>query len=274
MVARSRWTRTVADQGGGGNPQEEENSERMFVRDISRLAVAIAAAAIFVAPLGAQQADTTGPIKFTGTVGLVNTAGNSNVTTVNVGDRIDYKAGGWGLTQLFSVVYGRNEGVTNTSIWGASLRGDRKVGEKLAVYLLTGWDRNTFAGVDRRWEEGAGLLAHLLAQPKNVLDGEVGISFIQQLSTLGTHDDFPSARIASTYKHLFTQSAYFLQSVELLPDLQTSDNLRFNTETGLVAPISSHIGLKISYVIKYDNLPEPGFEKTDRLLTSGVQITY
>jgi len=260
--------------GGGGNPQEEENPERMSVRYMSRFAFLIATAVVFAAPLGAQQADTTGPIKFTGTVGLVNTAGNSNVTTVNVGDRIDYKAGAWGLTQLFNVVYGRNEGVTNTSIWGASLRGDRKVGPKLAIYALAGWDRNTFAGVDRRWEEGVGLLSHLLAQPKNVLDGEVGISFVQQLSTLGVHDDFPSARVASMYKHLFTQNAYFLQSVELLPDLQTSKNLRFNTETGLVAPISSHIGLKISYVIKYDNLPEPGFEKTDRLLTSGVQITY
>lgn len=232
------------------------------------------ASAMLVAPLSAQQADTTGPLKFTGTVGLVNTAGNSNVTTVNVGDRIDYKAGTWGLTQLFSVVYGRNEGVTNTSIWAASLRGDRKVGARLAVYALAGWDRNTFAGVDRRWEEGTGLLAHLLARKKNTLDGEAGISLVQQLSTEGVHDDFPSARIASTYKHLFTETAYFLQSVELLPDLETSKNLRLNTETGLVAPLSSHIGLKLSYVVRFDNLPEPGFEKTDRLLTSGVQITY
>jgi putative salt-induced outer membrane protein YdiY len=246
----------------------------MFLQLYRRLAVVALASALVAASSSAQQADTTGPIKFTGTVGLVNTAGNSNVTTVNVGDRIDYKAGAWGLTQLFSVVYGRNEGVTNTSIWAASLRGDRKIGARLAIYALAGWDRNTFAGIDRRWEEGTGLLAHLLTQKKNTLDGEAGISFIQQLSTDGVHDDFPSARLASTYKHLFTETAYFLQSVELLPDLETSKNLRFNTETGLVAPISSHIGLKISYVIRYDNLPEPGFEKTDRLLTSGIQITY
>lgn len=246
----------------------------MFLQLYRRLAIVALASALVAASSSAQQADTTGPIKFTGTVGLVNTAGNSNVTTVNVGDRIDYKAGAWGLTQLFSVVYGRNEGVTNTSIWAASLRGDRKVGARLAIYALAGWDRNTFAGIDRRWEEGTGLLAHLLTQKKNTLDGEAGISFIQQLSTDGVHSDFPSARLASTYKHLFTETAYFLQSVELLPDLETSKNLRFNTETGLVAPISSHIGLKISYVIRYDNLPEPGFEKTDRLLTSGIQITY
>jgi putative salt-induced outer membrane protein YdiY len=246
----------------------------MFLQLYRRLAIVALASALVAASSPAQQADTTGPVKFTGTVGLVNTAGNSNVTPVNVGDRIDYKAGAWGLTQLFSVVYGRNEGVTNTSIWAASLRGDRKIGARLAIYALAGWDRNTFAGIDRRWEEGTGLLAHLLTQKKNTLDGEAGISFVQQLSTDGVHDDFPSARLASTYKHLFTETAYFLQSVELLPDLETSKNLRFNTETGLVAPISSHIGLKISYVIRYDNLPEPGFEKTDRLLTSGIQFTY
>lgn len=240
----------------------------------TRFALLASCSALLAMPLSAQQADTTGPLKFTGTVGLVNTAGNSNVTTVNVGDRIDYKAGAWGLTQLFNVVYGRNEGVTNTSIWAASLRGDRKVGSRLAVYALAGWDRNTFSGIERRWEEGAGLLAHFVQGKTNTLDSEAGISFIQQLSTDDVHNDFPSARVASTYKHLFTATAYFMQSAELLPDLQTSKNLRVNTETALVAPISSHIGLKISYVIHFDNFPEPGFEKTDRLLTSGVQITY
>jgi hypothetical protein len=85
------------------------------------------------AALSAQQADSTGPLKFTGTIGLVNTAGNSDVTTLNVGDRADYRAGEWGLAQLFNVVYGRNQGVTNTSIWNASLRGDRNLDRRLAV---------------------------------------------------------------------------------------------------------------------------------------------
>jgi len=62
--------------------------------------------------------------------------------------------------------------------------------------------------------------------------------------------------------------------VELLPDLKTSENLRVNTESDVVAPLSQHIALKLSYVIRFDNLPEPGFKKTDRLLTSGIQITY
>jgi putative salt-induced outer membrane protein YdiY len=38
--------------------------------------------------------------------------------------------------------------------------------------------------------------------------------------------------------------------------------------------LSTNIALKVSYVIRFDNLPEPGFKKTDRLLTSGVQVTF
>jgi hypothetical protein len=53
--------------------------------------VATLAAALVSAALPAQQADSIGPIKFTSTIGLVNAAGNSDVTTINVGDRIDYK---------------------------------------------------------------------------------------------------------------------------------------------------------------------------------------
>ena len=42
----------------------------------------------------------------------------------------------------------------------------------------------------------------------------------------------------------------------------------------LVAPLSDVIALKLSYAIRFDNLPEPGFEKTDRIFSSGVQVTF
>jgi putative salt-induced outer membrane protein YdiY len=47
-----------------------------------------------------------------------------------------------------------------------------------------------------------------------------------------------------------------------------------NAEASLVAPLSRHLALKLGYVLRFDNLPEPGVEKTDRFLTSGLQITF
>lgn len=50
-----------------------------------------------------------------------------------------------------------------------------------------------------------------------------------------------------------------------------------------MAPISTRIGLKLGYVIRYDNLPglrpDPNpngarFKKADRFLTAGITISY
>jgi putative salt-induced outer membrane protein YdiY len=53
-----------------------------------------------------------------------------------------------------------------------------------------------------------------------------------------------------------------------------SGSYRFNTESALVAPLSTHVGIKLSYAIRFDSRPQPTFETTDRLLTTGIQISY
>jgi len=90
--------------------------------------------------------------------GIVNAAGNTEVTTVNVGEELLFGAGPWGGKQTFGVVYGRTDGEVSASLWRGAVRGDRSVGGRLGVYLLVAFDRNTFAGLSRRFEEGVGLV--------------------------------------------------------------------------------------------------------------------
>jgi len=227
------------------------------------------------AAVAAQQADTTKKtIKFTGNVGLVNAAGNSSVTTLNTDERIDWTAGVWGITQSFSVIYGKNDSATTASTWSGLLRGDRALGSRLSLYVLGTYDRNTFAGFDRRFEEGLGLGVQALSTPRDSINAELGVSYTEQHNTDSTSNDFPAGRIAGTYTHTFSKTAYFKQGVEVLPDLKVGRNVRFNTVTALVASLSANIALKASYVVHFDNLPEPGFKKSDRLLTTGVQVTF
>jgi len=227
------------------------------------------------AALAAQQADTTKKtFKFTGNVGLVNAAGNSSVTTFNTDERIDWTADGWGITESFSVIYGKNDSATTASTWSGLLRGDRALGSRLSAYVLGKYDRNTFAGFDRRFEEGLGLAVQVLSTRSDSINAETGLSYTEQHNTDSTANDFPAARVAGNYTHTFSKTAYFKQGVEVLPDLKVAKNLRFNTETALVASLSANIALKVSYVVHFDNLPEPGFKKSDRLLTSGVQVTF
>ncbi len=227
------------------------------------------------AAVAAQQADTTKKtIKFTGNVGLVNAAGNSTVTTVNTDERVDWVAGVWGVTESFSVIYGKNDSATTASTWTGLLRGDRALGSRFSAYVLGKYDRNTFAGFDRRFEQDLGLAIQALSTPRDSISAEAGFSYTEQHNTDSTENDFPGARAAGTYTHTFSKTAYFKQGVEILPDLKVSQNLRFNTETSLVGSLSAKIALKASYVVHFDNQPEPGFKKSDRLLTTGVQVTF
>jgi hypothetical protein len=59
-----------------------------------------------------------------------------------------------------------------------------------------------------------------------------------------------------------------------------SEDYRINTETSLVVPISSHIAMKASHVLRFDNLPSLNaagtapLRKSDRILSTGIQVTF
>ena len=239
---------------------------------IGRLAPCLVAL-LLAGPLAAQNPRDT--LRFGGTIGFVQTAGNTEVVTLNVGEELTYRAERVVLRQSFSTVYGRSEGETNASSWRAGARADYRFSPRVAAFARLGFDRDRFAGISRRLEEGVGLALTALSRPRDLLEIEAGADLVQQRTTLATGETFLSGRSALRYTHRFGagEQPYFQQTVELLPNLERIDDYRLNAETLLVAPLSRQLGLKLSYSIRLDNVPEPGFARTDRVLSSALQIT-
>ena len=238
-------------------------------------AIMLVVLAISSRPAAAQDS-LPDQLKTSVNLGFVNVAGNTQLTTLSGDERLEYITldSLWRFSQSFAAVYGRNEDSTTASSFKANGRVDRTITSRLSAFAGAGWERNRFAGISRRFEEIVGLAYQLLALERDELSVEGGAAFNQQKSIAGVSDNFVAARAAGSYKHLFNETAYFLQLAEFLPNLDDGDDLRINTESSLVAPLSNVIALKLSYAIKFDNLPEPGFEKTDRIFTSGVQVTF
>lgn len=225
------------------------------------------------APLAAQASADT--LRLGGTIGFVQTAGNTDLVTLNVGEELAYTASRFVVRQTFSTVYGRSDGETTASSWRAGARGDYRFSPVVAGFARLGFDRDRFAGISRRLEEGLGVAVRALDRPRDLLEVEGGLDLIQERSTLGTSDDFVAGRSAARYTRRFGdgEKAYFQQLVEFLPNLETTEDFRVTSETTLVAPLSRQLALKVSYVLRLDNVPEPGFGKTDRQLMSALQIT-
>lgn len=206
--------------------------------------------------------------------GYVQASGNSQVTTTSVGQKLTQQRGVFGWEQNFQFVYGEQQGVVNTNFLKAGLRADYKLTGIFSAFATAAYDRNSFAGIERRFEENLGLSWRAFGLERDTLRLEIGASVTQQKSVDDVISNFPAGRAAFAYRHLFSERSFFLQTIEAIPNFKDTDDFRVNTESSVVAPISVRIGLKLAYTVRFDHLPEPGFRKTDRIFTTGVQLTF
>lgn len=216
------------------------------------------------------------PVAVTLELGLVNAAGNTRVTTLNGAEKLAYRPSGsrWQLQQQVNTVYGRTSDSVTADQLKVTARADYRALAVFHLFLGGTYERNRFAGVSRRFEEIAGIALRPVDRPRDLLSVELGSAITQQRSTAAVEDNFVAVRLAADYKHLFTQTVYAQQIAELLPNVDDLTDTRLNTETSLVAPLSARVALRLSYVVRFDNVPEPGFQKTDRVFSSGVQLAF
>jgi len=226
----------------------------------------VAAAALFASSARAQTS------KLTLDFGLVNASGNSDFTSINLGDKATRGFGGFAFTQTAKVLYGETEGSRTTESYDVSVRGDRALSRRIGLFLLGQYQRDPFAGLASRWSGGPGLAVSLLRSARDTLGVEEAVTEQRECSIAGLAESFAATRTAALFKHTFAATSSISEAVEWIANLKTSDDYRLNSETALTAPVSRQIALRVSYLIRFDNQPEPGFKKSDRILTTGVQI--
>lgn len=206
-------------------------------------------------------------------LGFVDAAGNSDVTSFNFGEKLSWKAGRVVLTQNAKALYGETDGTTTTESYDAGARAEYALSARVGAFALVTFQRDPFAGIASRWGGGPGVAVGLVRSARDTLVLESAVTAQRERSTADVTESFAATRTVATFKHLFAAATFVTQTLEWLANLETSDDQRINSETALTAPLSRRIALRVSYVIRFDNLPEPGFETTDRILTTGLQIS-
>ena len=91
-----------------------------------------------------------------------------------------------------------------------------------------------------RFEEGAGIAFALAQGPRLELNLESGVSLVQERATTTTAgDNFSAGRAAARYLYHLNEAANLRQALELLANLEATRDVRLNSETALVAPLSA-----------------------------------
>jgi len=266
-----RWRAAGAPHAARPTPPAGPGRRARAARTARAAGLALLALAL---PTAAVAQDAPKPREFTADVGYVSTTGNTEVSTFNLGEKLILRAGRWEHRQQFGSVYASQDGEQTSNLLFTSWRSDWKFHPRLALFGYVGFDRNAFAGISRRFEEALGVSAALLKSTRDTWTLEAGLAMNQQRATDGSTIDFASVRSATVFRHHFSKAAYLQQAVEFLPSLDVAEDYRMNSETALVAPLSAHMAMKLGYVVRFDNLPEPGRRKHDRIFTSGLQFNW
>lgn len=237
--------------------------------------VSLAVTLALVAPrIAGAQAPPPKPVAFTMDFGYVNAEGNSRLTTFNLAEKLTFTFDRWRHAQSFGAIYGKTDGEESSNLSFAAWRSDYSFLRNLSLYGSFGFDRNKFAGISRRFEQGVGLAWSAVNTTRQQWRLEAGGGLTQQRALTGATARFSTLRGATSYRYNFSSAAHAFEVFEFLPNLEDSDDYRVNSETGIIAPLSTHLALKVGYVVRFDNLPEPGRRRSDRIFTTGAQLNF
>jgi putative salt-induced outer membrane protein YdiY len=238
----------------------------------------LAALMILTASCAVRADDAPAPIKKwkdSGEFSLVTTNGNSKGTTTSAKDTFNYN---WNDVTGLELVAGGLGSSSGHTVTAENYNGSEKVTWKLVgknyVFERFGWDKDRFAGIRNRYDSSAGLGRLLLDLPNDKLNGELGGGYINEQHTDQTHNDFGSGRAYAKYSHALSATSSFTQDGEYIHNFNNPKGYRFNTETALIAALSTHLSLKTSFDWKRNGQPPVGAVRDDTITSVALVVNY
>ena len=142
------------------------------------------------------------------------------------------------------------------------------------AFQRSAWNKDRFSGIDSRYSFGVGVGRNFLDSADNKLSAEAGGGYVFEDRIRSANQSFGSYRGYAKYIRTLSATANASQDLECLGNLKDSLGYRVNTETSLIASISTHFSLKAAYLWKYSNSPAPGFGKTDTVTSMAIIVNY
>ncbi len=253
------------------NPRPSTDSTGTTARGVALAGVLALAACLAAAPAAAQESGA-----WSGTLGLsfVATSGNSDTTTFGLDLGLERKPNPWGWTLAASYLKAEQDGETTAERYGASLRADRKLGDRWSLFGSLAADHDAFAGYDLRGIAAAGGTYHAMLGPVHELAFDAGLTWTTEHLIADRDRDFMGGVFGLTYAWHPRKGTTLGEHLVWYPDFDESSDWRLTSETSVQAALSDRLALKVGYLVRYDHQPVPGFDETDTTTTISLVVGF
>jgi putative salt-induced outer membrane protein len=158
--------------------------------------------------------------------------------------------------------------------WDFGVRYDRALDERWSIVLGYFLESDFFAGYRQRHNSDLGT-KYLIKKTDNYeVFTEVGYRYVHQNNIDGTQIHYNSARLYLENSYKFNPTNTAKLWVEHIPNFDNSVDYQTNYEASLASALNSIFSLKLAYLSKTDNLPQPGAVKTDSASTVSLVAKF
>ncbi len=170
--------------------------------------------------------------------------------------------------------YEESEGVLTARNASAQIKYDYFPWEKSYVYAATALETDEFKDLKLRTKLGIGLGRRFIREPKRTLDGEIGVTYINDDFEIAPDEDTVALRLFGKYTRALLDNLNFMQSLEALPSVEDVKDVRLTSVTEFSTRLSTRWSVVWSLVDEYDSEPSPGFKKNDFASILSLRFTF
>lgn len=199
---------------------------------------------------------TTAHAEFKGEAeaGAVIVSGNSESESYSLKTKNTYTLEDNSYTVLGRYLQTTSNGVESARNWDAGVRYDRKLTENFSGFLGQKAEADPFAGFTQRDSSDLGGKYSIFNDDSYKWFFEVGYRYTKTLfiGKPNTSDNF--GRVYTEFQKIVSKDLSFKYWLEYLPNFTTTEAYLANTEASLNVMLSQMFSLKISYLLKYQNV--------------------
>jgi len=202
--------------------------------------------------------------------GFNKTTGNTDETGTLF--QLDTSREGLSTRQRINALHDRQktDGSLTRSRSLATYQLNRKLGERLSVYGLVGWERDRFAGYTRRFTESLGIGYQLLRTDDMSLSVDAGPAFRQVSFVEGGSETEMAARGSIAYRWDILPTLTFSQDASAILD----GNKTFTSTTAFTTKLLGALSGRLSYYVIHEGEPIDNRKKTDTTMRLSLVYSY
>jgi putative salt-induced outer membrane protein len=208
--------------------------------------------------------------RHTAELSFVQAAGNAEATSIMAQSQFHLGWEHFGLDLEAGTLAASSNRTTTAESYFAGEKFSWGWSDKNYLFEKAKWEKDRFAGIRSRYTGSGGAGRQLMDSPRNLLAIELGAGYVLEDREADTRNDFASGVAVIDYVRVLTDTARVTQKASLTANLESTRDHRIDSETALIATISSRFSIKTSFTLKRANLPPLGYRRNDTVTAAAI----